>query len=104
MNPPALQAHRQDLDKVLRVIQDTPTIDREHLAPVEEFQARVRRTNEALQKHGHTVGLVFTDDHYASVTRYLGGDITIFIERLAPMSWRNGLQGSTGLLDRPVVT
>ena len=73
----------QDLDKVLRVLQDTPTIDREYMAPLEEFQARVRRTNHALQHHGHTVGLVFSDEHYAGDVPYLGGNTNISIEQVA---------------------
>jgi len=56
---PPFKAHRQDLDRVLRILQDTAAIDREYMAPVEEFQERVRRVNQALQQHGHTVGLVF---------------------------------------------
>ena len=41
MTPERMEGHRQDFDKVLRVLQDTPGIDREYLAPIEEFQARV---------------------------------------------------------------
>src|SRR5438270_6048494 len=97
MNPPALQAHRQDLDKVLRVLQDTPTIDREYLAPIEEFQARVRRTNEALQEHEHTVGLVFSDEHYAGDVPYLGGNTNISIEQVAGVIGPNGFHVVAGL-------
>lgn len=70
---PPFETHRKDLDNLLRVLQDTPTIDREYMAPIEEFQARVRRTNQALQHHGHTVGLVFSDEQYAGDVPYLGG-------------------------------
>jgi hypothetical protein len=62
---PPFEAHRKDLDKILRILQDTSAIHREYMAPLEEFQARVRRTNQALQHHGHTVGLVFSDEQYA---------------------------------------
>jgi hypothetical protein len=48
---PRLETHRQDLEKVLHILNETPAIDREYMAPREEFQARVRRTNEALQRH-----------------------------------------------------
>ena len=80
---PPFEAHRQDLDKVLRILQDTPALDREYMAPLEEFQARVRRTNQTLQKHGHTVGLVFSDEHYAGDVPYLGGNTNISIEQVA---------------------
>ena len=37
----------------------------------------MRRTNDVLQKHGHTVGLVFTDEHYNGDVPYLGGNTNI---------------------------
>ena len=47
---PPLEWHREDLERVLRVLAETPAIDREYMAPREEFQGRVRRLNEALQR------------------------------------------------------
>ena len=94
--PPA-EAHRQDLDKVLRILTDTPSIDREYAAPREEFQGRVRRTNEALQRHGHTVGLVFSDEHYAGDVPYLGGNTNISIEQVAGIIGPNGFHVVAGL-------
>jgi len=88
--PPAAANHRQDLEKVLRILQDTPSIDREFAAGPEEFQARVRRVNDSLQRHGHTVGLVFSDEHYAGDVPYLGGNTNISIEQVA------GVIGPTG--------
>src|SRR5206468_6345035 len=96
-NRTPLEAHSHDLERVLRVLQDTPSIDREYLAPVEEFQARVRRTNEALQKHGHTVGLVFSDEHYAGDVPYLGGNTNISIEQVAGVIGPNGFHIVAGL-------
>jgi Xaa-Pro aminopeptidase len=98
MNPRSdFAAHRQDLEKVLRVLQETPAIDREYMAPREEFQARVRRTNEALQRHGHTVGLVFSDEHYAGDVPYLGGNTNISIEQVAGITGPNGFHVVAGL-------
>jgi Xaa-Pro aminopeptidase len=94
---PPFDAHRQDLEKVLRAIKDTPAIDREYVAPREEFQARVRRTNEALQQHGHTVGLVFSDEHYAGDVPYLGGNTNISIEQVAGIIGPNGFHVVAGL-------
>ena len=91
------QAHRQDLDKVLRILSDTPSIDREYVAPREEFQARVRRTSEALQRHGHIVGLVFSDEHYAGDVPYLGGNTNISIEQVAGIIGPNGFHVVAGL-------
>src|SRR5581483_3208935 len=83
MSTPTAEGHRQDLEKVLRTLQDTPAIDRDYMAPLEEFQARVRRTNQALQAHGHIVGLVFSDEHYAGDVPYLGGNTNVSIEQVA---------------------
>jgi len=92
-----IDAHRQDLERVLRVVQDTPAIDREYIAPREEFQARVRRVNDALQSHGHIVGLVFSDEHYAGDVPYLGGNTNISIEQVAGVIGPNGFHVVAGL-------
>ena len=94
---PALESHRQDLEKVLAILKDTPSIDREFIAPREEFQKRVRRLNEALQKHGHTVGLVFSDEHYAGDVPYLGGNTNVSIEQVAGIIGPNGFHIVAGL-------
>jgi Xaa-Pro aminopeptidase len=94
---PALEAQREDLEKVLRVLKQTPAIDREYMAPREEFQARVRRTNEALHRNGHTVGLVFSDEHYSGDVPYLGGNTNISIEQVAGVIGPNGFHIAAGL-------
>jgi Xaa-Pro aminopeptidase len=96
-NRTALEAHNHDLERVLRVLQDTPSIDREYMAPLEEFQARVRRVNDALQRHGHTVGLVFSDEHYAGDVPYLGGNTNISIEQVAGVIGPSGFHIVAGL-------
>ena len=92
-----LEAHRHDLDRVLRALQHTPAVDRQYMAPREEFQARVRRVHEALQRHGHTVGLVFSDEHYAGDVPYLGGNTNISIEQVAGVIGPNGFHIVAGL-------
>ena len=94
---PVSEPHRQDLEKVLAVLKDTPSIDREFIAPREEFQKRVRRLNETLQKHGHTVGLVFSDEHYAGDVPYLGGNTNVSIEQVAGIIGPNGFHVVAGL-------
>src|SRR3954465_3879326 len=96
-NRTALEAHNHDLERVLRVLQDTRSVDREYMAPREEFQARVRRVNDALQRHGHTVGLVFSDEHYAGDVPYLGGNTNISIEQVAGVIGPNGFHIVAGL-------
>lgn len=97
MNPPDTEQHRQDLQRVLHVLQETPAIDREYMAPKQEFQARVQRMNQALQKHGHIVGLVFSDEHYAGDVPYLGGNTNISIEQVAGVIGPNGFHVAAGL-------
>jgi len=94
---PPLESHRQDLEKVLRVLQETPAIDRNYTAPPEEFKARVHRVNQALQQHGHTVGLVFSDEHYAGDVPYLGGNTNISIEQVAGIIGPDGFHVVAGL-------
>lgn len=97
MNRQTPELHRDDLNKALKVLADTPAIDREYIAPVEEFQSRVRRINESLQTHGHTVGLVFSDEHYAGDVPYLGGNTNISIEQVAGVIGPNGFHVVAGL-------
>src|SRR5450432_973804 len=93
----SLQMHHDDLKKVLRVLQDTPSIDREYMAPLEEFQARVRRVNETLKQHGHVVGLVFSDEQYAGDVPYLGGNTNVSIEQIAGVVGPKGFHIAAGL-------
>ncbi|HKU24697.1 MAG TPA: M24 family metallopeptidase [Candidatus Sulfotelmatobacter sp.] len=85
------------MDRILRILQDSPAIDRRYMAPREEFQGRVRRVNEVLQRHGHTVGLVFSDEHYAGDVPYLGGNTNISIEQVAGVIGPNGFHIVAGL-------
>lgn len=91
------ELHRGDLDNVLKILAETPSINREYMAPIEEFQFRVRRINQALEKHGHTVGLVFSDEHYAGDVPYLGGNTNISIEQVAGVVGPNGFHVVAGL-------
>ena len=89
MNPTSTE-HRQDLERVLRILQDTPPIDRSLSVPKEEFQARVKNVNAALAQRGHKIGIVFSDEHYCGDVPYLGGNINVSIEQVA------GVVGPTG--------
>jgi len=82
--------HRSDLERVSRILEQTPAIDREYMTPKEEFQARVARVNKALASAGHSVGFVFSDEHYRGDVPYLGGNTNLSIEQAA------GVIGPTG--------
>jgi Xaa-Pro aminopeptidase len=92
-----VQMHQDDLKKVVRVLQGTPSLDREYMAPLEEFQARTRRVNETLKQHGHVVGLVFSDEQYAGDVPYLGGNTNVSIEQIAGVVGPNGFHIAAGL-------
>lgn len=89
--------YRRDLERVERILQETPSIDREYLAPRAEFQARAARVNEVLARHGHTVGFVFSDEHYCGDVPYLGGNTNISIEQVAGVIGPTGFHVVAGL-------
>lgn len=89
--------HRRDLERVLRILDETPAIDREYLAPRQEFLGRATRLNEALARHGHTVGFVFSDEQYAGDVPYLGGNTNVSIEQVAGVIGPTGFHIAAGL-------
>ncbi len=82
--------HQRDLARIERILDETPAIDRSYMAPKEEFLERVERVNVALAAAGHTVGIVFSDEHYRGDVPYLGGNTNLSIEQVA------GVVGPTG--------
>lgn len=94
---PSAAAHREDLERVLEVLENTPTIDRGLMVPREEFEARLARVNEALARHGHKVGFVFSDEHYAGDVPYLGGNTNLSIEQVAGVAGPGGFHVAAGL-------
>ena len=93
----SLSEHRRDLERVERILGETPGIDREYMAPKEEFLARAARLNEALARQGHTVGFVFSDEHYAGDVPYLGGNTNLSIEQVAGVIGPRGFHLVAGL-------
>ena len=89
--------HSRDLHAVSRILDGVPAIDRGYLAPREEFEARTRRVNAALQSAGHAVGFVFSDEHYRGDVPYLGGNTNLSIEQVAGVVGKNGFHVAAGL-------
>jgi len=81
---------REEFRKVERILESTPTVDKQFGISTEEFVQRQRRTYEALQAQGFQVGFVFSDEHYDGDVPYLGGNTNISIEQVA------GVIGPTG--------
>lgn len=94
---PTRTEHRHDMERVLRVLEDTPPIERTMSVPKEEFQARVRNVNAALAQHGHKIGIVFSDEHYCGDVPYLGGNINVSIEQVAGVVGPAGFHIVAGL-------
>jgi Xaa-Pro aminopeptidase len=67
------------------------------MAPREEFEARVRRVNETLARHGHRAALVFSDEHYSGDVPYLGGNTNVSIEQVAGVVGPQGFHIAAGL-------
>jgi Xaa-Pro aminopeptidase len=89
--------HARDLRAVVRILEDTPAIEREYMAPREEFEARARRVSAALQSAEHVVGFVFSDEHYRGDVPYLGGNTNLSIEQVAGVVGKNGFHVAAGL-------
>jgi Xaa-Pro aminopeptidase len=89
--------HARDLRAVVRILEETPAIEREYMAPREEFEARAQRVIAALQSAGHPVGFVFSDEHYRGDVPYLGGNINLSIEQVAGIVGKNGFHIAAGL-------
>lgn len=96
LNPTSAE-HRQDMERVLRILEDTPPIDRSLSVPKEQFQSRVKNVNAALARHGHTIGIVFSDEHYCGDVPYLGGNINVSIEQVAGVVGPAGFHIVAGL-------
>ena len=89
--------HARDLRAVVRILEETPAIERQYMAPREEFEARAHRVCAALQSAGHPVGFVFSDEHYRGDVPYLGGNTNLSIEQVAGVVGKNGFHVAAGL-------
>ena len=89
--------HARDLKRVTEILESAPAIDREYLAPREEFERRVAKVQVALQQAGHSAGSVFSDEHYRGDVPYLGGNTNISIEQVAGVIGRTGFHVVAGL-------
>ncbi len=87
----------QDFQKILRVLEEFPGVDKSIIVPPEEFAQRQRATWLALEKAGLDVGFVFSDEHYDGDVPYLGGNTNITIEQVAGVIGSNGFHLVAGL-------
>ena len=88
---------KREADIVAEVLKKAPSFDKEYRIPKEEFQARWRKTWEAMQKAGIDVGFVYSDEHYCGDVPYFGGNTNIHVEPVAGLIGKNGFFLLAGL-------
>ena len=88
---------RKDFEKVLRVLEKTPKINKHLRVEKEEFQSRVKRIQDVLSAADLEVGLVFSDEHYCGDVPYLGGNTNITVEQVAGVVGKTGFHIVAGL-------
>ena len=89
--------HARDLRAVVRILEETPAMEREYMAPREEFETRAHRVNAALRSAGHPVGFVFSDEHYR------GDAIALAVFERAGRAIGSALSVAISLLDPEIV-
>ncbi len=94
---PRLARFREEFEKVSKIIETTPAIDKRFAISREEFLDRQRRAAEAVAKLGLDAGVVFSDQHYCGDVPYLGGNTNITIEQVAGAVGRGGFHLIAGL-------
>jgi hypothetical protein len=91
-----LELHR-DFPQILRVLSESPGIDKDLAVPPEEFARRQSATWQALESAGLDAGFVFSDEHYDGDVPYLGGNTNISIEQVAGVIGKTGFHIIAGL-------
>jgi Xaa-Pro aminopeptidase len=88
---------RQEFEKVSRVLERTPAVDKSFAIERAEFQARQAKVAAALAERGLSAGVVFSDQHYSGDVPYLGGNTNITIEQVAGAIGPGGFHLIAGL-------
>jgi len=88
---------RAEFEKVLRILEDVPAIDRNFSIATTEFADRQKKVWEALAQAGLAVGFVFSDEHYDGDVPYLGGNTNISVEQVAGLIGPGGFHIVAGL-------
>ena len=88
---------RDEFRKVLGILEHCETVDKHRAVPTEEFVRRQKAVYAALEKEGFSLGVVFSDEHYAGDVPYLGGNTNVSIEQVAGVIGRTGFHILAGL-------
>ena len=94
---PRLSQLREEYQKIERILETTPTVDKSFGISTAEFVQRQRRVYAAMQAAGFEVGFVFSDEHYDGDVPYLGGNTNISIEQVAGVIGKTGFHIVAGL-------
>ena len=88
---------QKDFDKVIKILEKTPPVNKQLQVEIGEFQARAQRVFSVLKSEGFEVGLVFSDEHYCGDVPYLGGNTNITVEQVAGVIGADGFHIIAGL-------
>lgn len=80
-----MESRRKKMERVLRILDRWPEIDRRKKVPTREFVARRRKLWRAIAQPPYRadVGFVFSDEHYSGDVPYLFGNTNAAIEQVA---------------------
>jgi len=88
---------REELEKVIAVLEATPPIDPTKSISTDEFKARQHKVWKAISQAGFDAGFVFSNEHFHGDVPYLGGNTNIQIEQVAGVVGPNGFHLIAGL-------
>ncbi len=91
-----MESRREKTERVLKILDSWPEIDRSKKIPTSEFAERRTKTWAAIcgPPYDADVGFVFSDEHYSGDVPYLFGNTNVAIEQVAGAVGPDGLDRS----------
>ena len=86
-----------DFAKVLRILDEVPSIRKDLRISKEEFHQRAENVYASMKEQNLEVGLVFSDEHYCGDVPYLCGNCNITIEQTGAVVGATGAHLIAGL-------
>ena len=80
-----METYKQKTDRVMRILDKWPAIDRQKAVSTREFIARRKKVWDAISRPPYRVdvGVAFCDEHYSGDVPYLFGNTNVAIEQVA---------------------
>jgi Xaa-Pro aminopeptidase len=88
---------REEMEKVIAVLEATPPVDPTKSISTDEFKARQHKVWEAIRQAGFDGGFLLSNEHFHGDVPYLGGNTNIQIEQVAGVIGPNGFHLIAGL-------